>query len=173
VATGEPEMILLLGAAGMAVVRGRSFPYASSTPWEPVAELIRDLHDVGSERSAPEAVAAIAAKASTPWSEDERAGLGAVLGSPVSDLQRFLGLPPTERHERMVRAVSRALEEGVREPTLLVLEDLHWADRTTLDFLQSVAELGLRGPFGSRRDASALLSRERRAEPGHPGAGDR
>jgi len=166
-------MILLLGAAGMAVVRGRSFPYASSTPWEPVAELIRDLHDVGSERSAPEAVAAIAAKASTPWSEDERAGLGAVLGSPVSDLQRFLGLPPTERHERMVRAVSRALEEGVREPTLLVLEDLHWADRTTLDFLQSVAELGLRGPFGSRRDASALLSRERRAEPGHPGAGDR
>lgn len=161
----RPETILLLGAAGIgksrlvaelasseglpetAVVRGRSFPYASSTPWEPVAELIRDLHDVGGERSAPEAVAAITANGPTPWSEDERAGLGAVLGSPVSDLQRFEGLPPAERHEWMVCAVARALEEGVRQPTLLVLEDLHWADRTTLDFLRSISELELRGAF--------------------------
>jgi len=164
-AAGDPQTCLVLGAAGIgksrlvaelaiaegladtAVVRGRSHPYAGSTPWEPIAELIRHLHDVGGERSAPEAVDAIAARAADPWSEDERAGLGAVLGSPVADLERLEGLPPGERHDRMVSAVVRALEQGVREPTLLVLEDLHWADRTTLDFLGSVSALTLRGPF--------------------------
>jgi adenylate cyclase len=164
-AAGHPEACLLLGAAGLgktrlvaelaaaenlagaAVARGRSYPYASSTPWEPIAELIRDLHHVGADRSAPEAVAAIAERAAEPWTEDERAGLGAVLGSPVSDLQRFEGIPPAERQERMVRAVTRALQEGVRTPTLLVLEDLHWADRTTLEFLRSLPGLGLHGPI--------------------------
>ncbi len=162
---GDPQACLLLGAAGIgksrlvaelasleelpqtAVVRGRSYPYASSTPWEPIAELIRDLHDVGSERSAPEAVTAIAERAAELWSDDERAGLGAVLGSPVTDLERLKSLPPEERQDLMLSAVARALEEGVSEPTLLVLEDLHWADRTTLDFLCSVPELALRGPF--------------------------
>jgi class 3 adenylate cyclase/tetratricopeptide (TPR) repeat protein len=164
-ADGAPEAILILGAAGIgksrivaelaaaedlrptAVVRGRSYPYASSTPWEPVAELIRDLHGVGRDQSAPDAVASIAGRAPRAWSEDERAGLGAVLGSPVSDLRRFEGLPPGERHEWMVRSVARAIEEGVREPTLLVLEDLHWADRTTLDFLRTLGSLDLEGPF--------------------------
>ena len=164
-ADGNPETCLLLGRAGIGktrlvaelaaieglddadVARGRSYPYASSTPWEPIAELIRDLHDVGSERSAPEAVTLIAERAVEPWSEDERAGLGAVLGSPISDLQRFEGQPPAERRERMIRAVARALEQGVGRPMLLVLEDLHWADRTTLDFLSSLPSLELRGPF--------------------------
>ena len=170
-AAGNPGTCLLLGGAGIgksrlvaefaaaeeladtAIARGRSYPYASSTPWEPIAELIRDLHDVGGERSAPEAVTAIAERAeraertARPWSEDELEGLGAVLGSPLSDLQRFEGLPPAERQELMTGAVARAIEEGVRKPTLLVLEDLHWADRTTLDFLRSVPGLGLRGPF--------------------------
>ncbi len=162
---GDPEACLLIGDAGIgksrlvaelaaleelpqtAVVRGRSYPYASSTPWEPIAELIRDLHDVGSDRSAPEAVVAIAERAAEPWSEDERAGLGAVLGSPVGDLESLEGLPPEERQDRIVSAVARALEQGVEGPTLLVLEDLHWADRTTLDFLCSVPELALRGQF--------------------------
>lgn len=161
-AAGERETLLLLGAAGigksrlvgeletmegMAVARGRSYPYASSTPWEPIAELIRDLHDVGIAMSAPEAVVAITSVAAEPWSEDERVGLGAVLGSQASDLQRFEGLPPAERHERMVRAVVRALDEGPRQPTLLVLEDLHWADRTTLDFLRTPPESELGGSF--------------------------
>ena len=164
-AAGEPGACLLIGSAGIgksrlvaelaaaeglaeaAVVRGRSYPYASSTPWEPIAELIRHLHDVGAERSAPESVQAIVERSSRPWPEHDRAGLGAVLGSPVSDLRRLEDLSPEEKHQKMVAAVVRALEEGVREPTLLVLEDLHWADRTTLDFLRSIPDTGLHGPL--------------------------
>lgn len=164
-AAGKPGTCLLMGGAGIgktrlvselvaefdpsevAVARGRSYPYASSTPWEPIAELIRDLHDVAAERSAPEAVEAIAAHASSPWSKDDLAGLGAVLGSPISDLQRFEGLPPPERQALMASAVARAIQEGVRLPTLLVLEDMHWADRTSLDFVRSLPEHGLEGPF--------------------------
>lgn len=185
-ASGEPEACLVLGSAGIgksrlvgelaaaedltghAVVRGRSYPYASSTPWEPIAELIRDLHEVARERSGPEAVTAIVETAPAPWTEDERAGLGAVLGSAASDLQRLEDLLPAERQQRMVSAVVRALEEGVRTPTLLVLEDLHWADRTTLDFLRAVPEMGLRGsfllvlisrpPLPSERDLAELIA---------------
>ena len=162
---GEARTCLLFGPAGIgksrlvaelitaenipagSVARGRSYPYASSTPWEPIAELIRDLHDLGGERSAPEAVAAITNRAPRPWSEDERAGLGAVLGSPASDIERLDDLPPEERNHWMARAVARALEQGVQEPRLLVLEDLHWADRTTLDFLCSLPGLEFRSPL--------------------------
>ncbi len=160
---GSSRVCLLLGAAGIgksrlvaelvaaerleddAVARGRSYPYASSTPWEPIAELLRDLHGVGSERSAPEAVEAIVDHAPRPWAIDARAALGAVLGSPASELESLSELSPEERSGRLAAAVSRALEEGMRGPTLLVLEDLHWADRTTLDFLKTLADAPLHG----------------------------
>lgn len=162
---GEPEVCLLVGAAGIgksrlvaelaaaeglsrtAIAGGRSYPYARSTPWEPIAELIRDLYRVGSECSAAEAVTAIVERAPETWSEYDRAALGAVLGSPVSDLRRLEDLAPEERHERIIGTVVQVLEQGVQQPTLLVLEDLHWADRTTIEFLRSVTAIGLHGPF--------------------------
>lgn len=163
-ARGEPTACLVLGDAGIGksrlvaelvglddvsaakIARGRCYPYASSTPWEPVAELLRDLHDVGPDRSASEAVSWIVGRAGSTWSKDERAGLGAVLGSPTEELRALADLPPEERHHRMARAVARAIREGAGSPALLVLEDVHWADRTTLEFLHSLPDHELEGP---------------------------
>lgn len=163
-AAGRPTTCIVLGEAGIGKsrlvselaasddlstatrARGRCYPYATSTPWEPVAELLRDLHDVGPARSASEVVSWITGRSAAEWTDDERAGLGAVLGSPVSELRSLAELPPEERQERMTRAVVRAIEQGASEPTLLVLEDVHWADRTTLEFLRSLPDRDLRVP---------------------------
>jgi len=51
--------------------------------------------------------------------------------------------------ERMVREICEALENiTARDPLVMCLEDLHWVDRSTLDFLSAVAR---------RRTAAKLL----------------
>ncbi len=130
-----------------AVALGRSYPYASSTPWEPFAELIRDLHDLSSEMSAVDAAARIVGAAGAEWPEERAAGLKVVLGSPLSDVPVLQPFGAAERSEWITSAVTGSLERGSQKPRLLLLEDLHWADRTTLEFLCSLPALSVRGPI--------------------------
>lgn len=64
--------------------------------------------------------------------------------------------------ERMVREICEALESlTAREAVVLVLEDLHWVDPSTLDFISAVARR--RGPakllvLGTYRPADLILS---------------
>src|SRR6185503_16610651 len=52
-------------------------------------------------------------------------------------------------HGRMVREICEALEAFTsRHPLILVLEDLHWADASTLDFISA---------FARRREAANVL----------------
>lgn len=65
--------------------------------------------------------------------------------------------------ERMVREICETLELlTVQDPLVLVLEDLHWVDPSTLDFLSAVARR--RGPakllvLGTYRPADLILSK--------------
>jgi DNA-binding winged helix-turn-helix (wHTH) protein/tetratricopeptide (TPR) repeat protein len=65
--------------------------------------------------------------------------------------------------ERMVREICEALESlTAQDPLVLVLEDLHWVDPSTLDFLSAVARR--RGPakllvIGTYRPADLIISR--------------
>ena len=65
--------------------------------------------------------------------------------------------------ERMVREICEALETlTAQEPLVLVHEDLHWVDPSTLDFLSAVARR--RGPakllmIGTYRPADLILSK--------------
>ncbi|HTA60734.1 MAG TPA: AAA family ATPase [Candidatus Baltobacteraceae bacterium] len=65
--------------------------------------------------------------------------------------------------ERMVREICEALETlTAQDPLVLVLEDLHWVDPSTLDFLSAVARR--RGPakllvIGTYRPADLILSK--------------
>jgi DNA-binding winged helix-turn-helix (wHTH) protein/tetratricopeptide (TPR) repeat protein len=64
--------------------------------------------------------------------------------------------------ERMVREICEALESlTAQEPLVLVLEDLHWVDPSTLDFLSALARR--RGPaklllLGTYRPADVIIS---------------
>ena len=65
--------------------------------------------------------------------------------------------------ERMVREICEALEAfTVQDPLVLILEDLHWVDPSTLDFISALARR--RGPaklllFGTYRPADVIISR--------------
>jgi DNA-binding winged helix-turn-helix (wHTH) protein/tetratricopeptide (TPR) repeat protein len=65
--------------------------------------------------------------------------------------------------ERMVREICETLETiAAQTPLILLLEDLHWVDPSTLDFISALARR--RGPaklllFGTYRPADVILSR--------------
>ena len=55
---------------------------------------------------------------------------------PVYDLAGALAIDPDAPRERLFPAVLEALS---RRPTALAVEDVHWADRATLDLLKSLS----------------------------------
>lgn len=117
------------------VAEGRSYPYSSSTPWEPVAELIRDVHDLPMDLKPRDAAARVAANSADTWPPQLEAGLIVALGSPISEVPELQGFSPGERQEWIRKAVVRSLRADQAGPKLLLLEDLHWADMTTLEAL--------------------------------------
>ncbi len=126
--------------------RGRSYPYARSAPWEPLAELLRDLYDVSPELGPLEAAAAIAASNGTGWPGEAVAALAVALGVPTSELPELKGYDAKELAVRISESVETALRAHTSTPMVLVLEDLQWADHATLDFLTRLPSLHLDRP---------------------------
>ena len=125
------------------LVRGRSYPYARATPWEPLAELVRGLYGIAADMDPGEAAEQIARAAGGGWESEWVASLAAILGGPAA---AGPGRDLEERQERATAVLRRALSWQGRAPRLLVLEDLHWADGSTLAFLSGLSEADLSGP---------------------------
>ncbi|HKN38050.1 MAG TPA: adenylate/guanylate cyclase domain-containing protein, partial [Acidimicrobiia bacterium] len=124
-------------AADMLAIRAT--PYTTNTPFQPVIEMIQ--RRFGQEPTLP----------ATARLERLEAGLrrlGLHSSDAVAILVSLLILPADERHSRLelspARQRSRTLELLVdivgaiaaAGPTLLLVEDLHWMDTSTLDFLE-------------------------------------
>jgi len=81
---------------------------------------------------------------------DPRDNIG--LLAPLLDIplppDRALALPPEELRRRQLAALTNLVMAGARtQPVVLTLEDLHWADPTTLDLLRGIAERGAMAPL--------------------------
>ena len=71
----------------------------------------------------------------------------APLLAPLLDIplpkERLLGLAPEEVRRRQLGAMTNWVIAGARsQPVVLALEDVHWADPTTVDFIRGIAERG-------------------------------
>lgn len=119
---------------------GNSYPYARSTPWEPVARLLRDVHDVDPDASAVAAAAAIGARSGPAIDEETVAALAVALGAPLDEVPALSGFGAEEVASRVADAVAQTLAAAGEAPRLLVLEDLHWADNATLDLLATLPD---------------------------------
>jgi predicted ATPase len=76
----------------------------------------------------------------------------AALLAPLLDIplppERALPLAPEELRRRQLAALTAMLLAGARsQSVVLALEDVHWADPTTLDVLRGIAERGALAPL--------------------------
>ena len=72
--------------------------------------------------------------------------------APILDIplppERVPALAPEESRRRQLAALTAWVMAGARaQPVVLALEDLHWADPTTLDVLRGIAERGALAPL--------------------------
>jgi class 3 adenylate cyclase/tetratricopeptide (TPR) repeat protein len=108
--------------------------YPSSTQLERAAGLRRDDTDE-QRRTKLEAVLAL------PANERGEAVplLAALLSIPTGDRYPALDLPPQKRKEKTLRALLAQIEGlAARQPVLLVIEDMHWSDPTSLELFELI-----------------------------------
>ena len=125
-----------VSSAGSRVLRGRSTPYGSSSPYSAFAQHVMQVAGLFENDQVEEAQAKL------------RAAVAELGDSPDSDehaeqLAILLGLGgDTEAPDRETLFFSaRVLVESLarRAPLLLIFEDIHWADASLLDLLETLA----------------------------------
>jgi class 3 adenylate cyclase/tetratricopeptide (TPR) repeat protein len=74
---------------------------------------------------------------SAPVPAEEKALLANLLGLPLNEGSGLQRLTPARRKERTLEAIIGQLEAVSKvQPILMVLEDMHWADATTLELME-------------------------------------
>jgi tetratricopeptide (TPR) repeat protein len=151
------QLFTILGAAGVGksrlvaeflgavrdrarVVRGRCLSYGDGITYWPAAEIVRQAAGIEEGDSAEMARDRV---------DTFVAGMPEA-AAIARGLKSMIGIGATAAKEELVWAFRRALERLADERPLVVLvDDIHWAESTLLDVLESVADLA--------RDAPMLL----------------
>ncbi len=160
-ARGRGQIVLITGEAGLGKSRlkielrehppegvrwleGRCHAYTQSTSYAPVTEILRAILSLSGAEPGPVARTKL------------RAALLALLGPRADELQgviaHLLGVPPeTGRPQptdpralqsQLLLAVRAVLEVLLRRsPVILAVEDLHWADASSIEVLAALTEL--------------------------------
>jgi class 3 adenylate cyclase/tetratricopeptide (TPR) repeat protein len=153
--------------AGMSVHEGRTLSYQTSVPYAPVADLIR--HVLGlSDRAAP-GYADLQGALARVLDESGRdavapfiaSALGIALPAAGAAADRVRFLEPPALQTAIVGAVADLVSQlAARRPLLLVLEDLHWADTSSLQVIERLLAVTDRASL-----MLLLVLRPRRDEP--------
>jgi TOMM system kinase/cyclase fusion protein len=151
---GKSRLVLELRhrvqSAGSQWLESHGSPFHRDSPLYPVAQWLEQW--IGSDRSDP------------PESRLERLAealsrhglaleavplLAALLSLPASERYPLPALPPeAQRHKTLEALVALLLATAEQRPLLLVIEDLHWVDPSTLELL---------GLLGAQAEAAPLL----------------
>jgi class 3 adenylate cyclase/tetratricopeptide (TPR) repeat protein len=109
---------------GATVVQGRCLPYGDGITFFPVVEMVRSLASITAD-DPPER---IRARIAALTDGDE------IVSDRITDV---LGLGGDARADEAFWALRKLFEAAARErPLVLVLEDVHWAEATLLDFVE-------------------------------------
>jgi class 3 adenylate cyclase len=130
------ELAQLVAAQGARVIRGRSTPYGESSPYSAFAQQVKQTARIFDSDDADEARVklseAIASVAGSAAAEEHAPNLAVLLGlddeSEVADREQLFF---------SARVFVEAL--ALRSPTMLLYEDIHWADASLLDLLETFA----------------------------------
>src|SRR5512133_896086 len=165
-AGGAGQILAIVGEAGLGKSRlvaeviqrspetflraeGHCISFASAIPYAPIIEILENLLDLRAAPG-PEARLAVLRKRLPP------AGLpfiATLLGLPLAgdelDAIRFLGATePGQLRERLLGALCAAFEHlACITPLAIIVEDLHWADSSTLELLERLMASTERAPL--------------------------
>jgi class 3 adenylate cyclase/tetratricopeptide (TPR) repeat protein len=129
------EFVSLVESSGALVLRGRSLPYGRSSGYRGFSQQVKDLAGIFETDPPADARAKLAAVVTE---------LCGVSDGPevVDHLALLIGLGGDAVPDRqpLFFSARRFVEElAIRQPLLLVFEDIHWADASQLDLLESLA----------------------------------
>ena len=135
---------------GVGWTEGHCSASAADTPYLPIADLLRNAFGI-EEQDDPAAVAARVDEASAAWSPEAQGA--------VPYLKYLLDVDPggdvlatdaRTRRAALLDALRTAVADaGRRQPRVIVVEDVHWADPASLDALVALADVA--------EDAAVLL----------------
>jgi class 3 adenylate cyclase len=178
-AEGEGQVVGVIGEAGIgksmlaetataglepgAVLRMQCSPHHSNSALYPFVELLRQV--VPADDEDPEGTASLEHFLADYGivGAQEQALLGALLAR--SESAEIQTLPASRHKDLTLRLLVRWLcAHAGRKPTLLLIEDLHWSDPTTLELLQDIARstagLPLMLLVTSRQDIGTEFARQ-------------
>lgn len=128
-------------------LEGRSLSYQTSTPYAPFVDMFSnffELQDDQDEREKYKQVKAAIAKVMPAQVDDIAPFLASMLDIKPDDegIVRVRYLEPPQLRMRVFSAVEQFLEQFAKiQPVVLVMEDLHWVDPTSLQLLEQLASL--------------------------------
>jgi class 3 adenylate cyclase/tetratricopeptide (TPR) repeat protein len=115
---------------------GRCISYGGDIPYLPIVDLVKDAFQIDESDSEPEVIAKVDAGASAEGAPYLRHLLAVDAGDPSIST-----MDPQLRKARTFEALrDLALEAADRRPQVLLIEDLHWIDRASTEFLSYFVE---------------------------------
>jgi class 3 adenylate cyclase/tetratricopeptide (TPR) repeat protein len=127
------EVAALVAADRGLVLRGRCLPYEETTGYHAFSQIVRQLAGIFDSDPPDVAREKLAGAVESLFQPDEGA-------SRIRDLALFLGLGADEHslEQRVLFFSARRLLErlGEEQPTLVVVEDIHWGATSELDLLE-------------------------------------
>jgi predicted ATPase len=140
-----------LTADGFTAIELRGSPYYQDTALHPVMEwLQRGVHD-NAETPVPERLARLEALVQQARLDlQESLPLLAALVHLELPEERYPALqltPQRQRHRTLETLLALVLAHTERQPVLFIVEDLHWIDPTTLEWLGLVIDQGPTAPL--------------------------
>lgn len=137
-----------LNQADATVIEWHCSPYYQNTPLYPASEFLARYLDFGNQAAPANPIDRLVGYLSDyELARPEVVPLFASLLSLSADA-RFptLDLSPVREREATFRALQELLwAHGARLPALFIVEDLHWADPSTVEFLKQLITEGLSG----------------------------
>jgi class 3 adenylate cyclase/tetratricopeptide (TPR) repeat protein len=133
-------------------VEGRCFAHTSSVAFGPFLDLLRREAGITGEHSESEARALlrVALEQAFPADEEAQAIFASLLSLRTSaqEASQLASLSAQGLRQRLFALIERYFIELTQErPTLLVIDDLHWADASSLDLLEHLFALTGRVPL--------------------------
>ena len=130
------ELAQLVGDQGGRVIRGRSTPYGESSPYSAFAQQVKQVAGIFDSDDSAEAHAkladSVAAIAGPAAAEEHVPQLATLLGLETED-----DIADREQLFFSARVLVESL--ALKGPILLLYDDIHWADASLLDLLETLA----------------------------------